>query len=170
MNKILSKEQLTVYNAIKNFIEENGYSPTIRELCDKTGKRSTRTISEHLFKLKKYGYIDYIKGSNRTIKIVNNNAIKSIQDLNSCIFDAKPIDVIKTELKEKDKEIKRLNNIINELNECYIKVINKCNWIVDHRYYMTEIAIKKSAEEIKNICKYYVKAEWYDTKELKEGE
>jgi archaellum component FlaC len=70
------------------------------------------------------------------------------------------------ELRE---EIERLNNIINELNECYIKVINKCNWIVDHRYYMTEVAIKKSAEEIKDICKYYVKVEWYDAKELKEG-
>ena len=55
-----------------------------------------------------------------------------------------------------EKENKRLNNIINELNNAYCKVITKCEEIIDSRFYMNDIAIKKYADEIKDICKYYV--------------
>ena len=67
-----------------------------------------------------------------------------------------------TLLEEKDKEIERLNNIINEFNNVYCKVITKCNKMINSRYYMNENAIKKYADEIKDICYFYVEA-----KELK---
>ena len=59
-------------------------------------------------------------------------------------------------IDEKDKEIERLNNIINELNNAYCKVITKCEEMINNRFYMNDIAIKKYANEIKDICKYYV--------------
>jgi Ni,Fe-hydrogenase III component G len=62
-----------------------------------------------------------------------------------------------------DQEIERLNNIINEFNNAYSKVITKCNQMINSRYYMNEIAIKKYGEEIKDICYYYVG----EAKELK---
>ena len=61
------------------------------------------------------------------------------------------------------EENKRLNNIINELNNAYCKVITKCEEMIDNRFYMNDIAIKKYANEIKDICKYYVG----EAKELK---
>lgn len=55
------------------------------------------------------------------------------------------------------------DNIINELNTAYCKVITKCEEMIDSRFYMNDIAIKKYADEIKDICKYYVG----EAKELK---
>lgn len=65
----LSKAQQRVYDAIKELIEEKGYSPSIREICDKTGLNSPATVSAHLKNLKYYGYIDYIENKNRTIRL-----------------------------------------------------------------------------------------------------
>ena len=64
---------------------------------------------------------------------------------------------------EMKKEIERLNNIINEFNNVYSKVITKCNQMINSRYYMNENAIKKYATEIKDICYFYVE----EAKELK---
>lgn len=80
------------------------------------------------------------------------------------IYSKEDLDLILSlENEEKDKEIERLNNIINELNTAYCKVITKCEEMIDNRFYMNDIAIKKYANEIKDICKYYVG----EAKELK---
>lgn len=71
--------------------------------------------------------------------------------------------LLREKCEKKDKEIERLNNIINELNTAYCKVITKCEEMIDNRFYMNDIAIKKYADEIKDICKYYVG----EAKELK---
>ena len=68
----MTRYQYNVYKAIKKFIEDNGYSPTIRELCDITGKNSAGTVQVHLRNLKKLGYITYIDGKSRTIKITKD--------------------------------------------------------------------------------------------------
>lgn len=67
---------------------------------------------------------------------------------------------------QKNKEIEKLNNIINELNNAYCKVITKCEEMIDNRFYINDNAIKKYADEIKDICKYYVG----EAKELKGSE
>lgn len=69
MKQELSKSQQIVYQAIKDYIEQKGYSPSIRELCDITGKRSPATIHTHLINLCNLGYIEIQKGSNRTVRI-----------------------------------------------------------------------------------------------------
>lgn len=70
----LSKEEFDVLNAIKEYIDEYGYSPSVRDLCKLTGKNSPATIHYHLKHLKEKEYIDYIQGKNRTIRVVNNLA------------------------------------------------------------------------------------------------
>ena len=59
-----------VFNAIKDYIEENGYSPSVRDICKVTGRNSTATITYFLKILKSEGYIDYNPKLRRTIKIV----------------------------------------------------------------------------------------------------
>lgn len=64
----LSEDQQLVYDKIELFVRKNGYSPTIRELCFFTDKKSPATIKYHLEKLKEKGYITYVEGKNRTIR------------------------------------------------------------------------------------------------------
>ena len=66
----LGKEQQFVLEKIKLFISKNGYSPSVRELCFLTDRRSPATIHYHLKKLKQKGYITYLEGKNRTIRVL----------------------------------------------------------------------------------------------------
>jgi len=66
----LSKEQQEVLQAIENYIEKNGYSPSVRELCELTERNSPATIHYHLKRLKTLGYIIYNEKQSRTIRII----------------------------------------------------------------------------------------------------
>jgi repressor LexA len=77
----MTRSQYNVYIAIEDFIKENGYSPSVRELCKITGKNSPGTIYTHLHKLKELGYITFIDGKNRTIRIIKNYRCKYDKEL-----------------------------------------------------------------------------------------
>lgn len=62
--------QYRIYKAIVQYIDEKGYSPTVRELCKMTGKNSPGTVESHLQKLKENGYITFIPNLSRTIRII----------------------------------------------------------------------------------------------------
>ena len=66
----LSSEQFDIYYSIKQYYIEHGISPTIRDLCNMTGKKSTATILYHLRRLKKKGYIDFLEKKSRTIRVI----------------------------------------------------------------------------------------------------
>ena len=66
----MTKKQEELYEAIKEFINKNSYSPTVRELCKLTNVSSPATTFDKLSKLKKKGYITYEKNKPRTITIL----------------------------------------------------------------------------------------------------
>lgn len=70
MREELTEIQKNLYEIIKNYIQEYGYSPTVRELCELSGKKSPGTIHATLKILKRKGFIDYIYNRNRTIRIL----------------------------------------------------------------------------------------------------
>ncbi len=72
--KELTSGQEILLNAIKDYIKRWGYSPTIRELCQITNKKSPGTIVPMLKRLKRDGYIDYEYNRNRTIRVINNES------------------------------------------------------------------------------------------------
>ena len=65
----LTKAQEKMYYLIKDTIEENGYSPSFRELA-KLNNSSVSTIQFHIIRLREKGYINYIDGKNRTLTIL----------------------------------------------------------------------------------------------------
>lgn len=68
--KEITAKQKELYKTIKDFIEVNGYSPTIRELKELTNIKSTSATYYKLLSLKEKKYIDFIKNSPRTIRIL----------------------------------------------------------------------------------------------------
>lgn len=68
----LTEKQKELLNAIEDYINEWGYSPTIRELCKITHKKSPGTIVPMLKRLKRDGYIDYTYNCNRTLRVLKN--------------------------------------------------------------------------------------------------
>ena len=63
------KECLIIINL---FIKHKGYSPTVREIAKEMRLSSPATAFHHLKLLKEKGYITWIKGQNRTIRILKN--------------------------------------------------------------------------------------------------
>lgn len=58
-----------VLNYIIDFIDEHGYPPTTREICDGIGVTSTATVNRHVHVLRDDGFIAFEDGKNRTITI-----------------------------------------------------------------------------------------------------
>lgn len=69
MKKTLTKKQDDVLNVIKKFINDNGYSPTVRELCELANLKAPATMHEYLKVLKNKGYITYCENKSRTIRV-----------------------------------------------------------------------------------------------------
>lgn len=66
----MKKRQLQIYEYIKEYIEQNQFSPTIKEITVAVGLKSTSTTHGHIERLRKQGYIDFINMRSRTIQIM----------------------------------------------------------------------------------------------------
>lgn len=66
----LTDAQSNVFDAIVEFIDARGFAPTIRELCDATGRRSTNAVQEILVRLEAKGAISRCGLSPRTIRVL----------------------------------------------------------------------------------------------------
>ncbi|WAH35031.1 LexA family protein [Alicyclobacillus dauci] len=66
----LSERQLDVLNCIKEHVQANGYPPTTREIGEILNMKSTSTVHQHLGRLRDKGYVDWIDGAPRTLRIV----------------------------------------------------------------------------------------------------
>ena len=69
--KRLTDKDKILLSAIAEFVKENGYPPSVRELCRITGKSSTGTIQARIKSLKQKGYISTTDNGKRTIRITN---------------------------------------------------------------------------------------------------
>lgn len=68
--KIISDEKLTsVLDFVTKFADENGYPPSVREICQGTGIKSTATVYSYLEKLKDRGSIVKSPSKNRAIGV-----------------------------------------------------------------------------------------------------
>lgn len=67
--KKLSKSQQKVYDYLVE-CSEDGRVPSVREICEATGLKSTSTIHLHLKNLEEKGLIEREHGVNRCIKVV----------------------------------------------------------------------------------------------------
>lgn len=69
---VLTTKQKELLHAIEYFINENSYSPTIRELGQMLGNSSPATIQSKLFELERKKYISTVPGKSRTIKVLRS--------------------------------------------------------------------------------------------------
>ena len=79
MKKIDKQQQLLEF--IKKYVDENGYPPTVREMCHAVKVNSTSTIAYHLAKLEDDGFIRKNPNKNRALEVidkVDNSPISKI--------------------------------------------------------------------------------------------
>ena len=67
----LTKKQLAVLNYLEDFLEENGYSPSYREIMNGLGLTSVSAVAEHIDNLVAKGVVRKNPGEARSIEVLD---------------------------------------------------------------------------------------------------
>ena len=70
MNDLSAKQQ-QILEYMKAEVREKGYPPSVREICEAVGLKSTSTVHGHLARLEKKGYIRRDPTKPRAIEILD---------------------------------------------------------------------------------------------------
>lgn len=73
MPEALSKIERRILNYLVDYLKENTYQPSIREIGKRYGIKSTKTVSEHLQSLADKGYIERDSSRSRGVRILGMN-------------------------------------------------------------------------------------------------
>lgn len=72
MNAVkLTKKQLAVLDFIRDFTEENGHSPSYREICEGIGLSSVSAVAEHIDNLVAKGALLKTPGEARSLEVLD---------------------------------------------------------------------------------------------------
>ncbi len=69
--KKLTKKQLALLNYLEDFTEENGYSPSYREIMTGMGLTSVSAVAEHVENLVEKGVLKKVPGAARSLEILD---------------------------------------------------------------------------------------------------
>ncbi len=72
MKKKLTSRQATILKYIQKVIEDRGYPPSVREIGEAVGLKSSSTVHTHLVNLEKKGYIRRDPTKPRAIEVLKN--------------------------------------------------------------------------------------------------
>lgn len=78
MKKELTDRQEEILNFIKEFLQEYGYPPTLRQMGKQFGITSTFGVKRHLDALEKKGYLNVESNASRGISIIRDDNVFSI--------------------------------------------------------------------------------------------
>ena len=80
-NKIdLNRREKAILKFIERQVKEEGYPPSVREICKAVGLNSTATVHGYLAKLKEKGYIKKEDKKGRTLKLIKSSSGKEIEE------------------------------------------------------------------------------------------
>lgn len=69
----LTQKEKKVFEYISECVEENGYAPSVRDICAAVGIKSTSSVHEYLRRLETKGYIRKSSGKSRALTIESNS-------------------------------------------------------------------------------------------------
>ncbi|MHB1485193.1 MAG: transcriptional repressor LexA [Saccharofermentanales bacterium] len=82
-----------IYDYITKFLDQEGYPPSVREICKGTGIKSTSTVHSHLKRLQDSGKLDYTAGRRRAISLTGSG-IKQDAIFNNSIMQLPLVGVV----------------------------------------------------------------------------
>lgn len=77
----LSKQQIAIFNFIKAEVKKKGYPPSVREICNAVGLKSTSTVHGHMAKLETKGYIRRDSTKPRAIELLVNDDEANVSNI-----------------------------------------------------------------------------------------
>ena len=83
----LTKKQLAVLDFIRDFTEENGHSPSYREICEGIGLSSVSAVAEHIDNLVEKGVLLKTPGEARSLELLDYQHIETVNLFKSRMMD-----------------------------------------------------------------------------------
>jgi repressor LexA len=77
----LTKRQAQTLDFIRQSIEERGYPPTLREIGESMGIRSTNGVNDHLRALERKGYLSREDMKSRALRLVSRESEASVSSV-----------------------------------------------------------------------------------------
>ncbi len=84
----LTKKQLAVLNFIQDFTDENGTSPTYREIMEGMGLASVSAVAEHVDNLVLKGALKKTPGEARSLEILDYKHTETVNLIKAKMIDA----------------------------------------------------------------------------------
>ena len=120
----LNLRQEEILDKIKRFIAENGYPPTVRELCKIMNMSSPASIQYHIENLEKKGYIKKKNSKTRTMELlVKNEYINNKETIDLVLIDSDTINPIE-KIKKRKNIISIPSNLISK-NNSFALIVKK---------------------------------------------
>ena len=94
----LTKKQLAVLDFLQDFTEENGYSPSYREIMAGLGLSSVSAVAEHIDNLVDKGVLKKVSGAARSLEVLDYKHEETVG-----LFKAKMVDCTEEEKKVLEK-------------------------------------------------------------------
>lgn len=116
----LYKRQRQIYDFISQYIQKNGFSPTLKEMADALGVSSLATIHEHLQSLEKKGVIKKTDGQKRSIELVNRTFITSGESVDLPILGMIGIGAPLEQVTDKNARFKVSPELISGKRRAYV--------------------------------------------------
>lgn len=79
MPDTLTPLERRVYHYLLDFLAENTYQPSVRDICRRFGIRSTKTVTDVLRALEEKGYIERDGGRSRGVRLLGFSSIGQMQ-------------------------------------------------------------------------------------------
>lgn len=70
----LTARQREILDWLSAYIRDHGYSPSLRELVDAFGFKSTNGAMCHLVPLRRKGFVTWLEGHPRTLRVIGDAA------------------------------------------------------------------------------------------------
>ena len=86
----LTKKQQSLLNFIQDFTEENGYSPSYREIVAGLDLSSVSSVAEHIENLVAKGVLKKIPGAARSLEVLNFRHPETVELFKSKLVSATP--------------------------------------------------------------------------------
>ncbi|MGC6404657.1 MAG: transcriptional repressor LexA [Candidatus Comchoanobacterales bacterium] len=138
---MLTVKQLQVLQYIQNYMSENDYAPTTKEIAQGIGIQSRGVVHRYLKALKEAGHIDLLAQKKRNIVLTAVNTKNQIPIL-GCIAAGKPLEAI-----EQDEYL-NMEHLFTGANRYALKV--KGDSMIEEGIMDGDIAICYHAQVAKN--------------------
>lgn len=75
----ITKKQQAVLNFLEDFTEENGYSPSYREIMTGLGLSSVSAVAEHIDNMVSKGILKKVPGAARSLEVLDFRHVETVE-------------------------------------------------------------------------------------------